>query len=110
MYSEIKKYNGIPHYLGIAKDTPDNLKNILKEGLQYDIIITDLEMPKMQGFELIEKIRQQENLKDVPIVILTGKAAKENKEKGLKLGANAYIVKPFKENDLLKTLEKFIQV
>ena len=49
-------------------------------------------------------------LKNLPIIILTGKAGKENKEKGLKLGANAYIVKPFKENDLLKTLEEFIEL
>jgi len=92
----------------LAEDGPDALEELKTS--QYDIIITDLEMPKMQGFELIEKIREQEHLKDVPIVILTGKAAKENKQQGLKLGANAYIVKPFKENDLLKTLEKFIQV
>jgi len=92
----------------LAEDGPDALEELKTN--QFDIIITDLEMPKMQGFELIEKIREQEHLKDVPIVILTGKAAKENKQQGLKLGANAYIVKPFKENDLLKTLEKFIQV
>ncbi len=92
----------------LAEDGPDALDELKTS--EFDIIITDLEMPKMQGFELIEKIREQDKLKDVPIVILTGKAAKENKEQGLKLGANAYIVKPFKENDLLKTLDKFIQI
>jgi chemosensory pili system protein ChpA (sensor histidine kinase/response regulator) len=92
----------------LTEDGPEALEE-LKTG-EFDVIITDLEMPKMQGFELIEKIREQDKLQDVPIVILTGKAAKENKEQGLKLGASAYIVKPFKENDLLKTLEKFIQV
>jgi chemosensory pili system protein ChpA (sensor histidine kinase/response regulator) len=76
----------------------------------FDIIITDLEMPQMHGFDLIEKIRSQEQYDEIPIVILTGKAGKESKAKGLKLGANAYIVKPFKENDLLKTLEEFIEV
>jgi chemotaxis protein histidine kinase CheA/CheY-like chemotaxis protein len=92
----------------LANDGTDAVVAI--ESQDFDIIITDLEMPQMHGFDLIEKIRSQEHFDEIPIVILTGKAAKENKEKGLKLGANAYIIKPFKENDLLKTLEEFIEV
>jgi len=65
-------------------------------------------MPKMHGYELIEKIRNQKKLKDLPIVILTGRAGKKHKDMGIKLGANAFIVKPFKDNDLLTTLNKFI--
>ena len=74
----------------------------------FDIVITDLEMPKMHGYELIEKIRNQKKLKDLPIIILTGRAGKKHKDMGIKLGANAFIVKPFKDNDLLSTLNKFI--
>jgi len=74
----------------------------------FDIMITDLEMPKMHGYELIEKIRKQKKFKDLPIVILTGRAGKKHKDMGIKLGANAFIVKPFKDNDLLSTLNKFI--
>ena len=74
----------------------------------FDIVITDLEMPKMHGYELIEKIRKQKKLQDLPIVILTGRAGKKHKDMGIKLGANAFIVKPFKDNDLLSTLNKFI--
>lgn len=79
------------------------------EKTKFDIVVTDLEMPKMHGFELIEKIRSQEKFKDLPIVILTGRAGKKHKEMGAELGANAFIVKPFKETDLLKTLKKFIE-
>ena len=78
------------------------------EEKSFDIVITDLEMPKMHGYELIEKIRKQKKLKDLPIVILTGRAGKKHKDMGIKLGANAFIVKPFKDNDLLSTLNKFI--
>jgi chemosensory pili system protein ChpA (sensor histidine kinase/response regulator) len=74
----------------------------------FDIVITDLEMPKMHGYELIEKIRKQKKFKDLPIIILTGRAGKKHKDMGIKLGANAFIVKPFKDNDLLSTLKKFI--
>jgi len=90
----------------LASDGPEALAKLENEN--FDIIITDLEMPKMHGFELIEEIRKQEIYHDLPIVILTGRVGKEHKEKGMKLGANAYIVKPFKENDLIKTLDKFI--
>ena len=78
------------------------------KGKSFDIVITDLEMPKMHGYELIEKIRIQKKLQDLPIVILTGRAGKKHKDMGIKLGANAFIVKPFKDNDLLSTLNKFI--
>ena len=91
----------------MASDGPEAL-SILEED-NFDIVITDLEMPKMHGFELIEKIREQEKYNELPIVILTGRVGKEHKDKGMELGANAYIVKPFKENDLVKTLENFIE-
>jgi CheY-like chemotaxis protein len=90
----------------LASDGPEALSILEKE--KFDIIITDLEMPKMHGFELIEKIREQEKYNALPIVILTGRVGKEHKDKGMQLGANSYIVKPFKENDLVKTLENFI--
>ena len=92
----------------LAKDGHEAL-DILKSN-SFDIIITDLEMPKMQGFELIEEIRKQKKFDDTPIVILTGRASKKHKEEGMSLGANAYIVKPFKDNDLLNTVKKFVKV
>jgi len=90
----------------LANDGPEALDKV--HGTDFDIIITDLEMPKMHGFDLIENIRSKNEYNDIPIVILTGKSGREHEEKGKKAGANAYIIKPFKENDLVKTLEKFI--
>ncbi len=90
----------------LANDGPEALEKV--HGTDFDIIITDLEMPKMHGFDLIENIRSKNEYNDIPIVILTGKSGREHEEKGKKAGANAYIIKPFKENDLVKTLEKFI--
>ena len=73
-------------------------------------IFMDCKMPVMDGFELIEEIRKQKKFDDTPIVILTGRASKKHKEEGMSLGANAYIVKPFKDNDLLNTVKKFVKV
>lgn len=90
----------------LANDGINALEELDKKS--FDIVITDLEMPKMHGYELIEKIREQKKLKDLPIVILTGRAGKKHKDMGIKLGANAFIVKPFKDNDLLSALNEFI--
>ncbi len=92
----------------LAEDGPEALEELKK--VKFDIIITDLEMPKMQGFDLIEEIRKQRSFQSIPIVILTGRAGKKHKDRGVELGANAYITKPFKESDLLNTLETFIKI
>jgi chemosensory pili system protein ChpA (sensor histidine kinase/response regulator) len=92
----------------LAEDGPEALEQLRNE--KVDIVITDLEMPKMHGFDLIQEIRSYKKYQGIPIVILTGRAGKKHKDKGVALGANAYITKPFKENDLLKTLEDFIEI
>ena len=92
----------------LTEDGPEALEQLRKE--KFDIIITDLEMPKMHGFDLIQEIRGYKKYQSIPIVILTGRAGKKHKDKGIELGANAYITKPFKENDLLKSLENFIEI
>ncbi|MBD3224593.1 MAG: response regulator [Caldithrix sp.] len=74
-----------------------------------DLIITDLEMPVMHGFTLIQKLREQTRFNQIPIVILTGRAGQDKKEKGKQLGANAFIMKPFKEGDLLDVIGKYVK-
>jgi len=92
----------------LTEDGPEALEQLRKE--KFDIVITDLEMPKMHGFDLIQEIRSYKKYQSMPIVILTGRAGKKHKDRGAELGANAYITKPFKENDLLKSLENFIEI
>jgi chemotaxis protein histidine kinase CheA/ActR/RegA family two-component response regulator len=75
-----------------------------------DLLITDLEMPKMHGFELVQEIRKNEKFDDLPILILTGRDTKADREKAINYGANEFINKPFKERELLKVMEKFIQI
>ena len=79
------------------------------ESNNFDIVITDLEMPKMHGFDLIEHIRKDKKFKELPIIILTGRAGEKQKEKGISVGANAFIIKPFKESDLIGVIEDFIE-
>jgi len=76
---------------------------------KVDLMITDLEMPKMHGFDLISNIREQKKHDSLPIIILTGRAGMKHRQTGEELGANAFIVKPFKEKDLLQSLSEFIK-
>lgn len=76
---------------------------------EIDLMITDLEMPGMHGFNLISQIREDSELNALPIVILTGRSGQGQKEEGERLGANAFISKPFKEVDLLKVIKQFIR-
>ena len=91
-----------------SSDGASAIKRIEKGDV--DIMITDLEMPKMTGFQLIENVRENKKYDDLPIVILSGKTGKDYRNKAMDIGANAFIMKPFKENDLLNVLGEFIEI
>jgi len=73
----------------------------------YDICILDIMMPKIDGFELAEAIRKLNA--DVPIIFLSAKTLKEDRIKGLRLGADDYLVKPFSIEELLLKIEIFLK-
>jgi DNA-binding response OmpR family regulator len=73
----------------------------------YDICVFDIMMPKIDGFELAEAIRKQNA--DIPIIFLSAKTLKEDRIKGLRLGADDYLVKPFSIEELLLKIEIFLK-
>lgn len=73
-----------------------------------DLIISDVMMPKMDGFAFCKEIKQNEKTSHIPIVILTAKAALDNKIEGLETGADAYLTKPFSAKELLVRVESLI--
>ena len=72
-----------------------------------DIVLMDVDMPDMDGIETVQKIRQMENIKDIPVMFFTAMSSKEMVEKCLEVGMVGYIVKPYKPDELLARLEKF---
>lgn len=75
----------------------------------FDIVVTDVEMPMMDGFTLTEKLRNLDNYRHTPIIIVTSRAREEDKKRGIQVGANAYIVKGgFDQASLLKTVQNLI--
>jgi two-component system chemotaxis sensor kinase CheA len=80
----------------------------LKSG-KYDLVVSDVEMPNMNGFELTAKIRADPELSDLPVAIVTGLGSKEHMERGIDVGASAYIVKSgFEEGDLIDVVKRLI--
>ncbi len=73
----------------------------------FDICIFDIMMPKMDGFELAEAIRKVNS--DIPIIFLSAKTLKEDRIKGLRLGADDYLVKPFSIEELVLKIEVFLK-
>ena len=76
----------------------------LAESFRPDVVLLDVMMPHRSGFEVCQKIRENPVLGDVKIVMLTAKGRDVEKEKGLDLGANAYITKPFSTKELMNTV------
>ncbi len=75
----------------------------------FDLVVSDVEMPGINGFELTEKIRENEQTRDLPVIIVTSFAADEDKRRGIAVGAQAYIVKgSFDQGLLLQAVETFI--
>ena len=66
-----------------------------------DLIVTDINMPDINGLELLSFVRRSPALKSVPVLVVTSEGSERDKEKALALGANAYLVKPFEAESLL---------
>ncbi len=79
--------------------------NILYE-TPVDMIITDLEMPVMHGYEFISRVKASDELKEIPIVVLTSRSGEKHKEKAATMGAEDYLIKPFDEESLFSILRK----
>jgi two-component system chemotaxis sensor kinase CheA len=80
----------------------------LKAG-KFDLVVSDVEMPRMTGFDLTAKIRADKKLSETPVVLVTALDSREDRERGIDVGANAYIVKSsFDHGDLLQIIQRLI--
>ena len=74
-----------------------------------DLIILDVRMPKMTGYEACKKLKSMEKTKDIPVVFLSAKGQEQEVKQGMEVGALAYILKPFAPNDLLEQVSKILR-
>lgn len=90
-----------------AVDGIDALEKVSKE--DFDLVVADIQMPRMDGFEFCKTLRQQPERKDLPVVFVTALEKEEERRRGIEVGAQAYIVKKdFKQQNLLETIERLI--
>lgn len=87
-----------------AEDGVDALKKA--SGASFDVIITDINMPNMNGIELIKELRANSGFRFTPILVLTTEGGEEKKKEGKEAGATGWIVKPFNPQILLATVGK----
>jgi len=90
-----------------ALNGSDGLKIALEE--EPDLIISDIMMPEMNGFELCERIKTDMRLSHIPVILLTALSSLDDKIKGLTIGADDYISKPFNQRHLIVRVEKLIE-
>jgi two-component system chemotaxis response regulator CheY len=91
-----------------ADDGVDALRKLSAQ--KPDIILTDINMPIMDGLKLVKRVRSDEQLKAIPIVIITTEGADEDRQRALALGANAYITKPIQAPQVIAKVKELLKL
>ncbi|WP_303785348.1 Hpt domain-containing protein [Azovibrio restrictus] len=89
----------------LAKDGVDALEQLIDR--IPDVILSDIEMPRMDGFDLVRNIRADERLIHVPIIMITSRTADKHRNYAMEIGANHYLGKPYDEEELLRLLAEY---
>ena len=89
-----------------ACDGMDALEKL--PGAQVDLVITDLNMPNTDGFELIRSLRENPQYRDLPVIILSSLSDAGSKERGFELGVGSYLVKPFSLEKIQYEVSKYV--
>ncbi len=91
----------------LAKDGVDALQQL--QAITPDVMLVDIEMPRMDGFDLTRNVRGDERTRHIPIIMITSRTAAKHRNYALELGVNEYLGKPYREEDLLTAINGFIQ-
>ncbi|MDC0708973.1 response regulator [Stigmatella sp. ncwal1] len=91
-----------------AEDGADGLKKFTQG--DFDLVLTDINMPLMDGLKLISHIRQTAENREVPIVVITTEGAVADRERAMALGASAYLVKPVQSKVVLDTVKELLNL
>jgi chemosensory pili system protein ChpA (sensor histidine kinase/response regulator) len=90
----------------VAKDGLDAVEQ-LREHIP-DVMLVDIEMPRMDGYELTSNVRSDPNLKHIPIIMITSRAGSKHRDRAMQLGVNLYMTKPYQEDELLKNINAML--
>jgi chemosensory pili system protein ChpA (sensor histidine kinase/response regulator) len=90
----------------VAKDGVEAVA--LLQERRPDVMLLDIEMPRMDGFEVARQVRHDDRLSDLPIVMISSRTGDKHKEHASQLGVNKFLGKPFQENELLATIDELV--
>jgi two-component system chemotaxis response regulator CheY len=102
----LKRLQGV--HIVEANDGVDGLKKLSAD--KYDLILTDINMPIMDGLKLVSMVRNDANYRDTPIVVITTEGAQEDRDRALALGANDYITKPIQAGRILNMAKTMLKI
>jgi twitching motility two-component system response regulator PilH len=105
LFSEFFEANGIA--VVVASDGVEALETL--ESIHPDIVLLDIVMPRMNGYEVCRKIKSNPNTQNVPVVLCSAKSEEFDRYWGLKQGADAYISKPCQNQDLISTIRTLLE-
>ncbi len=95
------------YFVEQAKDGQDALFQ-LQSGLQVESIICDIEMPRLDGYNFLIRLKSQENLQNIPVIMLSSRTTEKYRQLAIQLGAAVYLTKPYNEHELLQTLKQVV--
>jgi two-component system chemotaxis response regulator CheY len=91
-----------------AQDGMDGLRKVSND--HFDLALIDINMPVMDGLKLISLIRGDDDLRDIPICVITTEGAKEDRARAMSLGANEYLTKPIQANRVLAVARSLLKI
>ena len=91
-----------------ADDGVDGLRKLA--GAKFDLILTDINKPIMDGLKLVKRVRSDPMHKDTPIIIITTEGSTEDRQRALQLGANAYITKPIQAPQVIAKVKELLKI
>ena len=93
------------HYKIFLADSIEKMHKIMRK-IMPDLILLDVNMPDIGGYEIIKMLKEDKRYSDIPVIFLTSNDDKVSVQEGLKLGATAYVIKPFNALKLVETINK----
>jgi chemosensory pili system protein ChpA (sensor histidine kinase/response regulator) len=91
----------------LAKDGVDALEHL--QSITPDVMLVDIEMPRMDGFDLTRNVRSDERTRHIPLIMITSRTAAKHRNYAMELGVNEYLGKPYQEEALLQSIAGFIK-
>lgn len=96
-------------FSAIEADNGEDAFDLIEKG-GIDLLLLDWNMPRLNGLELVQKLRSMDEYQKLPIIMITSEAAKYNVIEAVKAGVNDYLIKPIQDKDLMKKIEQVLTV